>query len=58
MLVLSRDVGEKIHIGEDIVLVVIRIGGGKVRIGIDAPKTVNIARGEIKNKETGEKNAA
>jgi len=47
MLVLSRKTGEKIQIGENIVLTVVRIGPNIVRIGIDAPRGMNIARTEL-----------
>lgn len=46
MLVLSRKVLESIQVGEDIVVSVVEIRGGKVRIGIDAPKHVQIMRAE------------
>lgn len=47
MLVLSRKVGEKIHIGNDIVLTVVLIRGGSIRLGIEAPVTTTIVRGEL-----------
>ncbi len=47
MLVLSRKSGERILIGEDIKITVIRIGPNSVRIGIDAPGSLNIAREEL-----------
>ena len=47
MLVLSRKQGEKIHIGDQIVLVVRRIVGNRVTLGIEAPEDVRIARGEL-----------
>lgn len=48
MLVLSRKPGEKILISDDIVLTVIRIGqGNTVRLGIDAPRDMNIVREEL-----------
>ena len=50
MLVLSRSVNEQILIGEDIVITVARISGDRVRIGIDAPKGLNIVRPEIVGK--------
>ena len=46
-LVLSRLVGETIHIGPDIVLTVIRFEGKKVKLSIQAPKEIPILRGEI-----------
>ena len=48
MLVLSRKVGEDILIGDGSVVVrVVRIGGGRVRIGIDAPPEVSVNRREV-----------
>lgn len=48
MLVLSRKVGERIHIGEDIFVEVRRIAGNRVTIAIEAPREVRILRGELK----------
>ena len=48
MLVLSRKVGEKLIIGENITIVVNRVAGNRVTIGIDAPEEVRIIRGELK----------
>lgn len=47
MLVLSRKPGEKILIGDDVVVTIVRIGPNTVRIGIEAPRTMNIVREEI-----------
>ncbi len=47
MLVLSRKPGERILIGEDISVTVVRIGPNTVRLGIDAPKDKNIVREEL-----------
>lgn len=47
MLVLSRKVGEKLIIGDNIVLTVNRISGNRVAIGIEAPRDVRIVRGEL-----------
>lgn len=52
MLVLSRKVNEKIVIGQNIVVVVNRIQGDKVSIGIMAPKEVKVMRGEIADTNT------
>ena len=47
MLVLSRRVGERLMIGEDIVITVIDVRSDGVRIGIDAPRHVRVNRAEI-----------
>jgi carbon storage regulator len=47
VLVLSRKPNERILIGSDIKITVIRIGPNSVRIGIDAPDHLNIVREEI-----------
>jgi len=47
MLVLSRTINERILIGDSIVLTVVQVRGGAVRIGIDAPREVAIAREEL-----------
>ncbi len=48
MLVLSRKAGEEILIGDNIRLVVNRVSGNRVTIGIAAPDDVHIIRGELK----------
>ncbi len=55
MLVLSRKLFQKIHIGNDITIVVVRIENDKVRIGIQAPDSVVILRDEIVNAARKEK---
>lgn len=50
MLVLSRKVGEAIQIGDNIEVMVVRIGPGVVRIGVAAPKDMTIFRPEINAK--------
>lgn len=47
MLVLSRKPGEKIRIGDEIAITIVRIGPNAVRIGIDAPRDTNIVREEL-----------
>ena len=47
MLVLTRRPGESIVVGENIVVTVIEIKGGQVRIGIDAPRDIDVYREEI-----------
>jgi carbon storage regulator len=46
-LVLTRKVGEKIWIGSDVCLTVVQVERGKVRLGFDAPRSVNIRREEL-----------
>ena len=48
MLVLSRKVGEKILIGDNISVTVVRVGQGGVRIGIEAPADLEVVREELK----------
>jgi len=48
MLVLSRKVGERLVIGGNITVVVSRVAGNRVTIGIEAPDDVRIVRGELK----------
>jgi carbon storage regulator len=47
MLVLSRKLGEKIFLGDNIVLTVVDIDRGKIRLGIEAPKHIAILREEL-----------
>lgn len=47
MLVLSRKPGESIHIGENVKLTIVRIGPNTVRVGIEAPRELNIVRTEL-----------
>ncbi len=47
MLVLSRKVLERILIGDKVVVTVVRIGPNAVRLGIEAPKDMNIVREEL-----------
>lgn len=54
MLVLSRKLGEKIYISDNICITVVDIDRGKIRLGIEAPRDVPIFRKELL---TGEKKA-
>ena len=47
MLVLSRKIGEKLIIGDNITVVVSRVAGNRVTLGIEAPHEVRIVRGEL-----------
>ena len=54
MLVLTRKRNEEICINDDIVLTVLRIQGGKVRIGIKCPAKIPIRRSEVQVEMLGE----
>jgi len=47
MLVLSRKLGERIVIGDRIVVTVMRLENGQVRLGIEAPREIAVFREEI-----------
>ncbi len=47
MLVLGRKPGEYVMIGQDIMVKVIKSEDGDLRLAIDAPRSVNIVRGEL-----------
>ena len=47
MLVLSRKEGERIRLGNEIVLTIVRLSGENVRVGIDAPAELVVLRDEL-----------
>lgn len=47
MLALTRKIGERIVIGDNITVTVVDIKGDSIRLAIDAPKEVRIYRGEL-----------
>lgn len=47
MLVLSRKIGERIWIGEEVVVTVVHIDHTRVRLGIEAPRSVPVWRSEL-----------
>jgi carbon storage regulator len=47
MLVIRRHPGQAIQIGEDVEVLVIECGPGRVKLGIRAPKHVPVVRGEV-----------
>jgi carbon storage regulator len=58
MLIITRRPGEKVMVGEDIVVHVMEIVGNSVRIGIEAPRSVPVYREEIWNAVREENRAA
>jgi carbon storage regulator len=53
MLVLTRKLMEKLFIGDDICVTVVRLEGGQVRLGIDAPREVAVVRAELIGERSG-----
>lgn len=51
MLVLSRRETEQIKLGDSIVVTVVKLGGDRVRLGIEAPADVLVLRGELERRE-------
>ena len=47
MLVLSRKVGQRVLIGDDIAITIVRVSGGGVRLGIEAPESLIVVREEL-----------
>lgn len=52
MLILTRRPGESISVGDDITVTVLSINGNQARIGIDAPRNIEIERDDIKHRPT------
>ena len=58
MLIITRKPGEKIMLGDDVVVHVMEIVGNSVRIGIQAPRSLPVYREEIWNVVREENQAA
>jgi carbon storage regulator len=58
MLIITRRPGEKIMVGDDVVVEVIEVSGSSVRIGIAAPKSIPVYREEIWTAVQAENQAA
>lgn len=57
MLILTRKTGERVRIGDDVVVTVFGVNGNQVRIGVDAPRDVVVHREEIYQRIQNEQNA-
>ena len=53
MLVLTRRLGECITIGEDVKIIIVEIDGNQVKLGIEAPREIEIYREELYEKIKG-----
>ena len=47
MLVLSRRIGERLVIDDNIIVTLVEIRGGQIRLGIEAPREVPVRREEV-----------
>lgn len=52
MLVLSRGENEQVRIGDNIIVTVVRLSGNKVKLGFEAPSSIQIVRTELDNEPT------
>jgi carbon storage regulator len=52
MLVLTRKVGERIQLGDNITVTLVKINGNVVRLGIDAPPEMTVVRQELTDGKT------
>ena len=50
MLILTRKLGERVNIGDDIIVSLLEIKGSQVKLGIEAPEHVTVHRHEIYEK--------
>jgi carbon storage regulator len=57
MLILGRNVGESIMIGDDVKVTVTRLDNGNVKLGVTAPKDISVHREEVYDRIKLEKEA-
>lgn len=57
MLVITRQPGDSILIGEDIKIIILEVSGDKIKIGIDAPRSIRIMRSEVLDTERSNQEA-
>jgi carbon storage regulator len=55
LLILTRKIGESLMIGAEVTVTVMAVNGNQVRIGINAPKAVEVHREEIYDRVQQEK---
>ncbi len=47
MLILTRKIGETVHIGDDVTFTVLDVRGDQVRVGVNAPREIAVHREEV-----------
>lgn len=47
MLIVTRRIGERLHIGDNIVIEIVDTEGPRARVGVDAPRDIRVVRGEL-----------
>ena len=47
MLILTRRIGEKLMIGDEVMVTILNVSGNQIKIGIEAPNDVSVHREEI-----------
>ncbi len=55
MLILSRKMGESIHVGDSVIVTVLGVARGQVKLGIEAPRDLAVHREEIYRRIQDEK---
>ncbi len=58
MPILTRRIGETIHIGDDVTVTVNRIRGGQVSLAVNAPRDVAVDREEVRQSREAQKKAS
>ena len=58
MLILTRKIGESLMIGDDVQVTILGTQGNQIRIGIDAPREVEVHREEVYHRIQEEKKQA
>jgi carbon storage regulator len=58
MLILTRRVGESLMIGNNVTVTVLGVNGNQVRVGVNAPKNVEVHREEVYERVQAERNGA
>lgn len=58
MLVLTRKVGETIWIGEEVEIIITEVKGEQIKVGIRAPRNIDVIRGELRQDISNANNEA